>query len=131
MTELSFIKELIVTTKFTPVLLNQSIMAPRVRQAELKTRFLLNKGLDPNTTSAKWGTPFHRAIQSARPNIVKVLLDAGAGPTGQLADLKYAGASPLRMARDIKLPEVQEAILSLLRSRGVDVGGGDGSAEVE
>lgn len=31
-----------------------------------KTRFLLAKGLDPNTTSAEWGTPLHCAVRFAK-----------------------------------------------------------------
>ncbi|KAF5859537.1 hypothetical protein ETB97_002778 [Aspergillus alliaceus] len=101
-------------------------VAPRVPQGEFMTRYLLARGLDPNTTSVKWRDPLHRAIHSARPNIVKLLLDAGADPTGQSAHPQYRGGSPLQIAKGIQLSELQQAILTLLQYRGVDVGGGGG-----
>ncbi|KAB8226904.1 uncharacterized protein BDW43DRAFT_295402, partial [Aspergillus alliaceus] len=66
------------------------------------TRFLLDKGLDPNATSVKWGNPLHRAIHYTKSNIVKLLLDAGVGPTGQSAHPQYRGGSPLQIAKCIR-----------------------------
>ncbi|KAB8238029.1 ankyrin repeat domain-containing protein [Aspergillus alliaceus] len=111
--------------KLEPDLLFKAV-APRVPQGEFMTRYILARGLDPNTTSVKWRDPLHRAIHSARPNIVKLLLDAGADPTGQSAHPQYRGGSPLQIAKDIQLSELQQAILTLLQCRGVDVGGGGG-----
>ncbi|GAB1192907.1 hypothetical protein APSETT444_002106 [Aspergillus pseudonomiae] len=105
--------------------------APRVPQGEFMTRFLLAKGLNPNTMSVKYGNPIHRAIHSARPNIVKVLLDAGADSTGQSAHPQYRGGSPLQIAKCIRSPELQKTMLALLRSRGIDIGGGAGPVETE
>ncbi|KAF7184439.1 hypothetical protein CNMCM7691_005259 [Aspergillus felis] len=48
-----------------------------------KTRFLLAKGLDPNTTSADWGTPLHCAVRFAMEDVVQILLDAGADPAAR------------------------------------------------
>ncbi|KAL6230355.1 ankyrin repeat-containing domain protein [Aspergillus navahoensis] len=62
--------------------------SPRVRQGELMTRFLLARGLDPNVTSTEWGTPLHCAIRAGKPNIVKLLLDAGANPMARSAGRK-------------------------------------------
>ncbi|KAF5865110.1 hypothetical protein ETB97_005351 [Aspergillus alliaceus] len=92
-------------------------MAPRVRQAELKTRFLLNKGLDPNVTSDEWGTPLHCAICCARPNVVKLLLDAGADLTIVSGGRKTYGKSPMQVAESVPDPGTREAILSLLDSK--------------
>ncbi|RAQ49564.1 hypothetical protein AFGD_002135 [Aspergillus flavus] len=91
-------------------------MAPRVRQAELKTQFLLNKGLDPNVTSDEWGTPLHCAIRSAKPNLVRLLLDAGADPTVVSGGRKTYGKSPTQVADSVRDPAIREAILSLLDS---------------
>ncbi|KAE8309982.1 ankyrin repeat-containing domain protein [Aspergillus transmontanensis] len=91
-------------------------MAPRVRQAELKTQFLLNKGLDPNVTSDEWGTPLHCAIRSAKPNLVKLLLDAGADPTVVSGGRKTYGKTPTQVAESVHDPSIREAILSLLDS---------------
>ena len=60
-----------------------------------KTRFLLAKGLDPNTTSAEWGTPLHCAVRFAMEEVVQILLDAAADPTARVAckRSKSGGAS--------------------------------------
>ncbi|PLB46597.1 ankyrin [Aspergillus steynii IBT 23096] len=96
----------------------------RMPLGELMTKFLLEKGLDPNMTSAEWGNPLHCAIYSAKPGAVEALLDAGADPTGKSAHPEYRGRSPLQMAQGIIFPERRQAILSLLESRGVGIGGG-------
>lgn len=95
--------------------------APRMPQGELLTRFLLGKGLDPNVTSEVWGSPLHRAVYAAKPNIVKLLLGAGADPTAISAGRKTYGESPAQVAERVKHPETREAILSLLESRQVPV----------
>ncbi|KAB8213523.1 ankyrin [Aspergillus novoparasiticus] len=91
-------------------------MAPRVRQAELKTHFLLNKGLDPNVTSDEWGTPLHLPIRSAKPNLVKLLLDAGADPTVVSGGWRTYAKSPTQVAESVQDPGIREVIISLLDS---------------
>ncbi|KAB8211916.1 ankyrin repeat-containing domain protein [Aspergillus parasiticus] len=91
-------------------------MAPRVRQAELKTQFLLNKGLDLNVTSDEWGTPLHLAIRSAKLNLAKLLLDAGADPTVVSGGRRTYGKSPRQVAERMQDPGIREAILSLFDS---------------
>ncbi|RMJ20767.1 hypothetical protein PHISP_08363 [Aspergillus sp. HF37] len=80
-------------------------VAPRVHQGELMTRFLLGKGLDPNVTSEEWGTPLHRAAYAAKPDIVKLLLDAGADPTAISVGRKYYGKSPAQVAERVRHPD--------------------------
>ncbi|KAE8157568.1 ankyrin repeat-containing domain protein [Aspergillus tamarii] len=91
-------------------------MRPRVRQAELKTQFLLNKGLDPNVTDDEWGTPLHLAICCSRINVVKLLLDAGADPTVVSGGRRTYGKTPAQVAENVQDPGIREAILSLLDS---------------
>lgn len=92
-----------------------SAMAPRVRQAELKTRFLLlEKGLNPNVTSEDWGTPLHLAIASGKPNQVKLLLDSGADRTVVSACRKTLGKTPAQVAEALRDPGIRDAILCLL-----------------
>ncbi|KAF7159490.1 hypothetical protein CNMCM5623_004828 [Aspergillus felis] len=91
-------------------------LRPRVRQGELMARFLLAKGLDPNTTSAEWGTPLHRAVHSCKPNLVKLLLEAGADPTARPACTQFRGKTPLQVAETLPHPNARQAILSLLQS---------------
>ncbi|RDW70541.1 ankyrin repeat domain-containing protein [Aspergillus mulundensis] len=55
---------------------------PRIRQSEFMTRFLLDRGLDPNAAfDDEWGTPLHCAAATGKVNLVKMLLEAGANPT--------------------------------------------------
>lgn len=89
----------------------------RVDQGELKTRFLLGKGLDPNVTNGEWGTPLHLAVHASKPNIVRLLLDAGADPTAISVGRKNYGESPAREAERLPHPGTREAILSLLGCR--------------
>lgn len=89
----------------------------RVGQGELKTRFLLGKGLDPNVTNAEWGTPLHLAVHASKPNIVRLLLDAGADPSAISVGRKNYGESPAREAERLPHPGTREAILSLLGCR--------------
>ncbi|GFF29350.1 ankyrin repeat and KH domain-containing protein mask [Aspergillus udagawae] len=91
-------------------------LGPRVRQGELMARFLLAKGLDPNTTSAEWGTPLHRAVYSYKPNLVKLLLEAGADPTARSAGTQFRGKTPLQAAETLHHSHERQAILSLLQS---------------
>ncbi|KAF4232233.1 hypothetical protein CNMCM6805_010069 [Aspergillus fumigatiaffinis] len=91
-------------------------LGPRVRQGELMTRFLLAKGLDPNMTSVEWGTPLHRAVYSYKPNLVKLLLEAGADPTAQSAGTQFCGKTPLQAAETLRHSNERQAILSLLQS---------------
>ncbi|KAJ5972057.1 uncharacterized protein N7479_001975 [Penicillium vulpinum] len=90
-------------------------IAPRVTQGEFMTKFLLAKGLDPNTTSSRWGTPLHRAVEISKPNIIKLLLDAGADPTARPTKTIYYNRSPLQMAENSQSSR-RQAMLSLLRS---------------
>ncbi|KAF4244275.1 hypothetical protein CNMCM8980_007212 [Aspergillus fumigatiaffinis] len=57
------------------------------------------KGLDPNTTSEKCGTPLHLAVRLGKPNIVKLLLDAGADPTARNTLAKAPCSYVLQFAR--------------------------------
>jgi ankyrin repeat protein len=103
--------------KLEPDLLFAAV-TPRVRHHELMTRFLLAKGLDPSTTiNAEWGTPLHLAVYAAKPNLVKLLMDAGADPTSHVSGRRFPGKSPLQMAqtRGDRFPEVTQAMLTLLQ----------------
>ncbi|ESZ90868.1 hypothetical protein SBOR_8737 [Sclerotinia borealis F-4128] len=102
--------------KLEPELLFAAV-APRVRHQELKTKFLLAEGLDPNMTNAEWGTPLHLAVYAAKPNIVKLLLEAGTDPTTGVAGRRFPGKSPLQMEQTLghRHSELTETILSLLQ----------------
>ncbi|KAI9368046.1 ankyrin repeat-containing domain protein [Aspergillus egyptiacus] len=89
-------------------------MRPRVQQAELKTRFLLDKGLDPNVTADDWGTPLHFAAYAGKLNIAKLLLDAGADPTAVSGGRKTAGKTPAQAAERVTHVETRMALLGLL-----------------
>jgi len=98
------------------------VVAPRVKFAELRTKFLLAKGLDPNSISAEWGTPLHLAVYSAKPIVVKLLLDAGADPTVRAAaTTKYPGQTPAQVAEKIGrmgFPDTMQTVLDILQSGG-------------
>lgn len=83
-----------------------------MREKEFTIKFFLAKCLDPNVTDKTWGTPLHRAIDLGLPNIIKVLLDAGAD---RPAGMRYHDESPLQMAERSQHPKKQ-AMLDLLRS---------------
>lgn len=88
----------------------------RVPHGDLKTKFLLDRGLDPNITSPEWGTPLHRAIYATQTKAVKVLLDAGADPTAISVGRRHHGKSPAQVAERLR-PSTRETILRLLESR--------------
>ncbi|KAJ6127215.1 hypothetical protein N7523_002827 [Penicillium sp. IBT 18751x] len=91
-------------------------LRPRGRQPQLMTSFFLDKGLDPNQFNADWGTPLHFAVRTGKPNIVKLLLDAGADPTTRSAGKRYYGELPSAAAELQQNPEIKEKLLDLLRS---------------
>ncbi|KAL2801818.1 ankyrin repeat-containing domain protein [Aspergillus granulosus] len=76
-------------------------VAPRVPQGEFMTRYLLSKGLDPNVTNEQWGTPLHYAAYAQRPNIVKLLLEAGADITVRSTGRKTLGQTPAEIAERV------------------------------
>ncbi|GKZ82886.1 hypothetical protein AnigIFM56816_007711 [Aspergillus niger] len=92
---------------------------------EFKTKLLLAKGLDPNTTSPEWGTPLHRAVYLAERGIVKVLLDAGADKTARSDCRQFRDQTPAEVAertiqRYPNSPDLLaslETILELLQSQ--------------
>ncbi|GFF56485.1 26S proteasome non-ATPase regulatory subunit 10 [Aspergillus lentulus] len=83
-----------------------------------KTRFLLAKGLDPNTTSANWGTPLHCAVRFAMEDVVQILLDAGADPTARPGCKQFRDRSPAEVAElhiQVKHPSMQAKYQSILK----------------
>jgi ankyrin repeat protein len=95
--------------------------APRRQYGEPMTKFLLDKGIDPNPVSAEWGTPLHLAVYAGKPNIVKLLLDAGADPTTKSAagTRHYPGQTPSQIAQTLSHltpPDITQAMLNLLQS---------------
>lgn len=105
--------------KLEPGLLFAAV-TPRIRHQELVTRYLLDKGLDPSTTTnSEWGTPLHLAVYAAKPNLVKLLMDAGADPNSTVYGRRYPGKTPLQMAqtRHSRFPEITQALLALLQRK--------------
>lgn len=88
----------------------------RVKEMEFKTKFLLAKGVDPNTTDERMGTPLHRAISLGLTNVIQVLLDAGADRTARPAGAQGRKPSPLQLAEWSERP-VKQAMLDMLRSQ--------------
>lgn len=83
-----------------------------------KTRFLLAKGLDPNTTSAEWGTPLHCAVHFAEEEVVQILLDAGADPTARAECKQFGERDPAELAElqhDVRQPCMQGSYKSILQ----------------
>lgn len=100
--------------KLDPALL--FITVDRHRSAgELMTKFLLDKGLDPNTTSERWGTLLHLAVSGGNPRIVKLLLDAGADSTVQSIATGYFCQTSMQIAQNLDA-DVKQSIVSLLQS---------------
>jgi hypothetical protein len=56
-------------------------------------------------------------VYAAKPNLVKLLMDAGADPTSHVSGRRFPGKSPLQMAqtRGDRFPEVTQAMLTLLQ----------------
>ncbi|RDW70548.1 ankyrin repeat domain-containing protein [Aspergillus mulundensis] len=101
--------------KLESTLLFYSLM-PRVPQHELMTRFLLDKGVDPNVTSNDWGTPLHLAVRVGKVNLAKMLLEAGADPTVVSCGRKIGSLTPAQVAEEDSPVETREEILRLLES---------------
>ncbi|KAI2813149.1 hypothetical protein CBS115989_9726 [Aspergillus niger] len=101
-----------------PSLFFQAIR-PREVDGEFKTKFLLGKGLNPNTTSPEWGTPLHCAVYIAKEGIVKILLDAGADPAArskcrQFGDKSQSEVAETRMKYTTNVPDLQASFLTIL-----------------
>ncbi|KAF9883747.1 hypothetical protein FE257_003001 [Aspergillus nanangensis] len=75
-----------------------SAIAWSLSNTVIKTKFLLNKGLDPNTICANWGTPLLCAVRFGMEDIVQILLDAGADPTARPECKQFRGDSPSELA---------------------------------
>ncbi|KAH7360795.1 hypothetical protein BKA65DRAFT_192607 [Rhexocercosporidium sp. MPI-PUGE-AT-0058] len=95
----------------------------RKQYGELMTKYLLDKGLDPDqAVSEEWGNPLHLAALAAEPEIVKMLLDAGADRTILSTGWRFRGntAEQIVLATMTGLEDVEhekeEAVLRLLRS---------------
>ncbi|KAL3479398.1 ankyrin repeat-containing domain protein [Aspergillus californicus] len=92
---------------------------PRVEQSEAMTRFLLDRGLDPNAASDdEWGTPLHCVAASGKVNLVRMLLEGGADPTVIPSTSKKVGRITPAQAAESRAhhPESIEEILRLLES---------------
>ncbi|KAG4429191.1 hypothetical protein IFR05_015325 [Cadophora sp. M221] len=88
---------------------------------ELMTKFLLDKGVDPNqAVSEEWGTPLHLAVFQANANIIKMLLDARADRIAISVGRKYPNLTPeqlvLAMNGGRDLSDKWLSIISLLQS---------------
>ncbi|KAL3492447.1 ankyrin repeat-containing domain protein [Aspergillus germanicus] len=101
-------------------------VAPRVPQGEFMTRYLLSKGLDPNVTNEQWGTPLHCAVRAEKPNIVKLLLDAGADVSVRSAGRKTLGNTPVEIAERVGHQDTRDILLSLLRGTSTNSQGDSG-----
>ena len=86
-----------------------------------KTRFLLAKGLDPNTTSAEWSTPSHCAVHFAEKEAVQILLDAGADPTARAECKKSRNKDPAELAElqhDVRGPCMHKLVVLFRNQTG-------------
>ena len=103
--------------KMEPNLFFSAIVWSRADTA-FKTRFLLAKSLDPNTTSAECGTPFHCAVRLANEEVVRILLDAGADHTARAECKQFRDKDPAELAElqhDIRGPCMQGTYKSILQ----------------
>lgn len=91
------------------------VLNRRLKDMDFKTKFLLDKGLNPNTTDKTLGTPLHRAVGLGLTDVVRVLVKAGADPTAKPAGTNCYYASPLDLAKMSNRPSKQ-AMLDILRS---------------
>ena len=90
-------------------------VAPRVRQGEIKTAFLLSKGISPNTISAEWGMPLHHAVRSGKKGCVKLLLDAGADPTARATGKEIGkNKTPLEVAEYFTFQSLGDSMIDLI-----------------
>ncbi|OOQ91395.1 hypothetical protein PEBR_00505 [Penicillium brasilianum] len=86
-------------------------VAPRIQQRELMTRFLLDRGADPNVTSGEVGTSLHLAARNGKVEIVKMLLEAGADPTVMSVGRRIGEKTPAQVAEHVGHTETRGAIL--------------------
>ena len=93
-----------------------SAVAPRVPRGEVVTHFLLSRGMDPNTASAKWGTPLYHAVRTGNPGLVKALLDAGADPLARATGTMIGSQTPLERAKRIMSDEGRSRVIELLQA---------------
>jgi hypothetical protein len=101
----------------SPSLLFYSV-APRVPHGEFMAAYLLSKGLDLNVTSDEWGTPLHFAVRAEKPNMVQLLLDAGAHATVRSTGRKILEETPAEIAGRVSHQGTRETLLGLLRVEG-------------
>ncbi|KAK1141815.1 hypothetical protein N8T08_008480 [Aspergillus melleus] len=93
---------------------------PRSRSnTAFKTKFLLSRGLDPNVTSAEWGTPLHCAVHFAMEDVIQILLDAGADPTMRVECSQFPNETPAEVAEFMRQSDPDDEdefrrVLSLL-----------------
>jgi hypothetical protein len=99
-------------------------VAPRVQQSEASTRFLLDRGVDPNRPFTEaggrgidyWGTPLHCAVWRGRVDLVRMLLEAGAHPDVVAGRRKFGRKAPGEVAERVSHVESREEILGLLQA---------------